>query len=144
MKSDTGKLVPLYNWDTIPAFDFDGIKVRGFRSSHAAIAYSVLRPNTPMKPPHTHDFEQIFMLLEGRVKLHVGSQVHDCGPGSIVLIPPHVEHWVEAPSEEDGIAINLDFFSPIRDDFFAITKYQTDSFMDGEGAVARRADGGGH
>lgn len=122
----SGADVPVYNWDTIPVFDYDGITVRGFRSSSAALAYSHLRPGTPMKPPHTHDFEQVFMLLQGRVKLHVGDAVHDCGPGTVVLIPPHVVHWVEAPREEDGVAINLDVFAPVRPDLFKLTAYQTD------------------
>lgn len=126
-RNDPSPSVPLYNWADIPAFDYDGISVRGFRSSHAGIAYSELRPGTPMKPPHTHDFEQIFMILKGRVKLHVGDRVHDCSPGSIVLIPPHVEHWVEPPSEEDGVAVNLDIFAPIRSDFEGLTRYQTDA-----------------
>jgi hypothetical protein len=45
-----------------------------------------------------------------------------------VLIPPHVEHWVEPPSAEDGVAINLDIFSPIREDFLKLTAYQTEQF----------------
>jgi mannose-6-phosphate isomerase-like protein (cupin superfamily) len=122
--------VPLYNWDTIPSFDYGGITVRGFRGSNVAIGYSHLYPGTEMKPPHTHDIEQIFMILQGRVKLHVGDQIHDCRPGSIVLIPPHVEHWVEPPSPEDGVAINLDIFSPIREDFLKLTTYQTEQFAD--------------
>lgn len=126
--SDNPPQVTIYNWETIPAFDYDGITVRGFRSSNVAIGYSHLRPGTPMKPPHTHDIEQIFMILQGRVKLHIGEAVHDCGPGTVVRIPPHVEHWVEPPAPEDGVAINLDIFSPIRPDFLALTKYQTEKF----------------
>ena len=129
MTQEKPKQAPLYNWDTIPAFDYGGIPVRGFRGSNAAVAYSERHPNTPMKPPHSHDFEQIFMILKGRVTLHVGDQVHDCRAGSIVLIPANVEHWVDPPREEDGVAINLDIFSPIRADFEKLTAYQTDEAL---------------
>lgn len=125
MTEDNAPDAPLYNWETIPAFDYDGIPVRGFRGDNVGIAYSELHPGAKMKPPHSHDFEQIFMILKGRVRLHVGDRVHECGPGSIIRIPPNVEHWVEPPRKEDGVAINLDVFSPIRADFEMLTAYQS-------------------
>jgi quercetin dioxygenase-like cupin family protein len=91
------------------------------------ISYAELHPD--LQPnPHSHEVEQIFMLLKGRVKLHVGDQVFDMVEGSVVRIPPHTVHWSEPPRPEDGVAINLDVFSGIREDQRELVRYQTDRF----------------
>lgn len=122
------KSVPAYNWKNIPSRELRrGIVQRVFRGNEVAIGYNLLHPGMATSP-HSHDFEQIFMLLEGRVKLHVGDEVHDCEPGTVVRIPPHTTHWAEPPAPEDGIAVNMDIFAPIREDYFELTEYQTDKF----------------
>lgn len=120
--------VPVYNWETIPTHQYGDIPVRGFRGDGVGVAYSILKPGAEMKGPHSHDFEQIFMLLAGRVVLHLGETSHLCEAGTILRIPPGVIHWVEAPAPEDGDAINLDIFAPPRSDFDLLTTYQTDRF----------------
>jgi mannose-6-phosphate isomerase-like protein (cupin superfamily) len=120
--------VPLYNLDEIPVLNpRDGVVQRVFRGSGVCVSFAELHPD--MKPsPHSHPWEQIFMLLRGKVKLHVGDQVFDMRDGSFVRIPPNVVHYSEPPLPEDGMALNLDIFSPLRPDFFALTAYQTDDF----------------
>ena len=120
--------VPLYNLDDIPVLNPRvGIVQRVFRGSGVCVSFAELHPN--MKPgPHSHPWEQLFVLLEGRVTLHVGDQVFDMKKGSFVRIPPNVVHYSEPPKPEDGVALNLDIFSPLRPDFFELTKYQTDDF----------------
>ena len=68
------------------------------------------------------------MLLKGRVRLHVGDEIHTVEEGGVVRIPPNVEHWAEAPNEADGIAINMDVWTPLRPDYAQHTAYQTDIF----------------
>lgn len=120
--------VPVYNWNDIPSRELRrGIIQRVFRGNQVVIGYNLLHPGMATNP-HSHDFEQLFLLLSGRVKLHIGEQVFDCGPGTIVRIPPHTMHWAESPRPEDGIAVNMDIFSPIREDYYELTAYQTDKF----------------
>ena len=120
--------VPQYNWKDIPEREMrQGVVQKVFRGDQCVVGQTTLYPGMK-SAPHSHEWEQIFMILQGRVKLHVGDQVHDCGPGTVVRIPPHIEHWVEPPAAEDGVAINLDIFSPIRPDFLELTKYQTEKF----------------
>lgn len=123
-----GKDVPVYNLNELPARELrQGIVQRVFRGNNVAIGYNLLHPGMATNP-HSHDFEQLFLLLKGRVRLHVGDQVHDCKEGTIVRIPPHTEHWAEPPKPEDGVAVNMDIFAPIREDYFELTAYQTDKF----------------
>jgi quercetin dioxygenase-like cupin family protein len=115
---------PAYNWQDIPVrTPRPGITQRGFRSDNVLVTHNLLAPG--MEPnPHSHPFEQVFMLLEGRVRLHIGEEVHDCGPGTVLRIPPNVVHWAEPPKPEDGIAVNVDIFSPVRDDYLPLVEYQ--------------------
>ena len=75
--------------------------------------------------PHKHVYEQIFMILEGRVTLHIEEQEIDCPAGTIVHIPPNALHWADGPKE--GVAVNR---RPVadREDYGEYTKYQTDDF----------------
>jgi quercetin dioxygenase-like cupin family protein len=113
-----------YNWKDIPTREpRPGIVQRGFRGDNTLITYNLLKPDL-VPAPHSHPFEQLFMIIEGRVTLHVGDDVFDCGPGSVVRIPPDVMHWAEPPKAEDGVAVNIDVFSPVREDYLHLVKYQ--------------------
>ena len=128
MTQESAGKITTYNWNSIPKrVAREGIIQRGFRGSKTLISYAELHPNmTPM--PHSHEAEQIFMILKGRVKLHVGDQVFNMEEGSIVRIPPYVEHWSEPPNPDDGVAINMDIFSSIRPDQYDLLTYQTEKF----------------
>ena len=120
--------VPLYNLDDIPALNPRvGCVQRVFRGSGVCVCLSEVHPNMTPKP-ESLPWEQLFVLLEGRLKLHVGNQVLDMKQGSFVRIPPNVVHYAEPPLPEDGIARNLDVFPPTAPEHFEFTSYQTDDF----------------
>ena len=123
--------VKAYNWKDIPSKQpRPGITMRGFRGDKVLVTYNILEPG--LAPgPHSHPFDQIFMIMKGRVKLHVEEQVFDCGQGSVVRIPANATHWAEAPSPEDGPAINIDVFGPAREDYLHLVTYQEDAFASG-------------
>jgi len=124
------QVIPGYNWDDIPVRESrKGIMQQVFRGDDILIGRSELHPH--MDPsPHSHPYEQIFMILKGKVKLHVGDEVIECTAGSVVRIPPNVVHWAEPPDPKDGVAINMDIWTPYRPDFGAFTSYQTDTFSE--------------
>ena len=126
-KSYVGK-IPQYNLRDIPELHpRTGIVQRVLRGTGVAVSYAELHPD--MKPsPHSHPWEQIFILLQGRVTLHVDDQVFAMEAGSVVRIPPNAVHYSDPPRPEDGVALNLDIFTPLRPDFLALTQYQTDDF----------------
>ena len=120
--------VPDYRWQDSPVRESrKGIFQRVFRGNDVLVGRSELHPH--MDPsPHSHPYEQIFMILEGRVRLHVGDQVIECSEGSVVRIPPNVVHWADPPDPADGVAINMGIWTPYRPDFGQYTSYQTDRF----------------
>jgi quercetin dioxygenase-like cupin family protein len=50
--------------------------------------------------PHHHKSEQIMLVLSGRLKVRIGTEVREIGPGEAALIPGDAEH--EQTALEDG------------------------------------------
>ena len=65
-------------------------------------------------PEHSHPHEQAGVVLEGRLRLRVGGEERELGPGDAFLIPGHVVHSGEVT---EGPARVLDVFSPVREDY---------------------------
>lgn len=62
--------------------------------------------------PHAHANEQIVLMLEGRLRLDVGTppEAVELGPDDLLVIPPNVPHGGEALTD----CRVLDAFSPPR------------------------------
>ncbi|MFP4474599.1 MAG: cupin domain-containing protein [Desulfatibacillaceae bacterium] len=64
-------------------------------------------------PSHAHPHEQSGMLVSGRIRLTVGDEEFEAGPGDSWSIPGGVEHGAEVL--EDSVAVEV--FSPVREDY---------------------------
>lgn len=64
-------------------------------------------------PLHSHPHEQTGYLVKGRIRLTIGSDVHEAVPGDSWCIPGGVFHSAEII--EDSVAVEL--FSPVREDY---------------------------
>jgi len=64
-------------------------------------------------PRHAHPHEQTGYLVQGHIRLLIGAQEHEVGPGDSWCIPGGIEHG--AQSLEDSIAVEV--FSPVRKDY---------------------------
>lgn len=64
-------------------------------------------------PRHSHPHEQTGYLVDGRIRLTIGTESHDVYPGDSWCIPGDIEH--NADIIEDSTAIEI--FSPVREDY---------------------------
>ncbi len=64
---------------------------------------------------HSHDNEQIFWMLSGKMEIRIGDERRVCGPGDVGVIPGGVEHEAWFPEDTQVI----DVFAPPREDFLA-------------------------
>jgi quercetin dioxygenase-like cupin family protein len=64
-------------------------------------------------PRHSHPYEQTGCLVEGRVRLLIGTEHYEAQVGDSWCIPEGVEHGADIL--EDSVAIEV--FSPVRDDY---------------------------
>ena len=64
-------------------------------------------------PRHSHPQEQTGRLISGRIRLYIGTEIHEVNVGDSWYIPGNVEHGADIL--EDSIAIEV--FSPVREDY---------------------------
>ena len=62
---------------------------------------------------HTHSHEQFSVLLQGRLRLTVGDEVRDIGPGDTWYAPANVAHGGEIVGEE--AVVFIDVYGPPSD-----------------------------
>jgi len=116
----------VYGWDRLPREQVrDGVSRTAFRGDNALMVMNWLTPGMEKKP-HSHPFEQLAYVVSGRVRFEIGDDVVEVGAGQVVRIPPDVVHCGEAIGEE--VALNLDVFAPVREDYKHLTEYQEPDF----------------
>jgi quercetin dioxygenase-like cupin family protein len=67
-------------------------------------------------PEHSHENEQLGLVLRGSVRFRVGDETRELGPGDTWTIPSNVPHEVEVGP--DGAEV-IDVFAPVRADWGA-------------------------
>lgn len=104
------------NWADIPVEQVrPGVSRQGFGTDEVILVMNRIETEIEVKP-HRHDgFDQIATIISGRAIYHVGDVAHEVGPGSLLLIPAGVEHYIEPCGDEP--VHNLDVFAPARDDY---------------------------
>jgi len=113
--------MPAFNWNDIPDEPVrPGIRRRGFGTKDVILVRNDCQPGME-KRPHSHEFDQIAMISKGRAIYHIGEESNEVGPGSIMLIPAGVEHYIEPLGEET--VENIDVFAPARDDYLHLLEW---------------------
>jgi quercetin dioxygenase-like cupin family protein len=106
-------LQPFRVWDGVIARSVDGERV--------AFAVVELEPST-IVPEHSHENEQLGMVVSGSVTFRVGDETRDLEPGGTWRIAPNVPHEVHTGPEG---AVVIDVFAPVRADWRALERLET-------------------
>lgn len=91
------------------------------------IAVSTLGPHTDGPPQHRHArHDEGFYVVSGTLRFTVGDEVHDAGPGTLVVIPPGAPHSFANPGDEPATMVStftpdlyVQYFRDLRDAFAA-------------------------
>jgi quercetin dioxygenase-like cupin family protein len=111
-------------WDEIPAEEARaGVVRRAFGTEDVILVMNECQPGMELKP-HSHEFDQIAMITAGSAVYHVGDVANEVGPGSILLVPAGVEHYIEPTGSEP--VLNLDVFAPARADYGHLLDWMRD------------------
>lgn len=114
------------NWDALPRETVrPGVERCAFRGDNVLMVMNYLQPGMEVRP-HSHPFEQIAYIVQGQMRFVIGDVEHRAGPGSVLWIPGDVVHFGEPIGDE--LVMNLDVFSPIRDDYRHLVEYQEEDF----------------
>jgi quercetin dioxygenase-like cupin family protein len=113
MSEQLGDLAPKEVWD--------GVLVRIVEGERITLSIIELEPET-LVPEHTHDNEQIGVLLSGSLVFTIDGEQRQLRPGGTWRILGNVPH--EAQAGPDG-AVVAEAFSPIREDWHAFEHVET-------------------
>lgn len=124
MTSEPSALRPprLFNWNDLPReFVRQGIERAGVGGKDLVCQFGWIEPGAALRP-HSHDFEQLVMIIEGECLYHVGGVPHACRPGSVIRVPPHTEHYIEVTGTQT--VLNLDIFAPVHPEYAHLLDHQ--------------------
>jgi quercetin dioxygenase-like cupin family protein len=80
------------NADDLPGNDVSRT-FEGGAHGPSSVSFFIVH-NHPGQGPklHHHPYDETFIILEGNVKVQVGEETIDGGPGDIVIGPPNIPH----------------------------------------------------
>jgi quercetin dioxygenase-like cupin family protein len=92
---------------------WDGVIARAVNGERVTLAVVELEPSSVV-PEHSHENEQLGLVISGSVTFRVGSETRELGPGGTWRIPSNTPHEVHTGPEG---AVVLDVFAPVRADW---------------------------
>jgi quercetin dioxygenase-like cupin family protein len=92
---------------------WDGVHGRVIHGERLSFSVVELDANGVV-PEHSHEQEQLGMVLTGSLSFRIGEETQDLGPGATWSIPSKTPHEVRVGP--DG-AVVIDVFAPTRDDW---------------------------
>ena len=103
---DLAALEPIKVWDRVIARSVEGERLN--------LAVVELEPSSVV-PEHSHENEQLGIVLRGSLLFRVGDEVRELETGGTWRIPPNVPHEVLRTGPEGAVV--LDVFAPARADW---------------------------
>ena len=107
----------LIDWKNLPAAQ--GMRHGSMRQAICGELMSAVRVTTSPDSEfdgkmHTHDNEQILVMVSGRITLRIEDETFDAKPGDLVFFPPGKRHAAVAVGGEGAVYYEL--FAPARTD----------------------------
>ena len=121
-----GTTVTRYSWDDLPREELSPLLNRRLITGERLMLAHVYMEQGCIVPKHSHENEQLTYVLEGAMRFWIGedeAEVVDLGVGDVLHIPSWVPHKAEALER----TLDMDVFSPPRQDW-----------LDGTDAYLRR------
>jgi quercetin dioxygenase-like cupin family protein len=105
----------LVDLETIQPFDVwgDAVRARKVEGERMTLAIVELAPNA-LVPEHTHESEQLGIVIEGSMTFTVDGETRQLGPGGTWRILSNRPHVARAGPEG---AVVIDVFAPTRSDW---------------------------
>ena len=102
-----------------PVIALWGEHVRARRVQGERITFAVveLDPNADL-PSHTHEAEQMGMVIVGGMRFEMDGEIRDLGPGGTWRVPSMRPH--KATAGPEGATV-IDVFTPVRSDWDALS-----------------------
>lgn len=123
---NASEIPAVYNLQEVPPVrDEPGLTQAVFRGLDQMIGFTVIYPENEDAPPHSHPWEQVNVLLEGRLDFLVGGERVSLEQYDILEIPPGVEHTSRTVADDPAVLLAV---WPLREDRLAATEYQSEFY----------------
>ena len=97
--------------DARPAIEVSpGVVIRALPGTNLMLSHVTIEPDC-VAAAHTHDEEQMGLVIEGSCEFILGDERRTLGPGDVYWAPPGVVHGARAVG---GRCVIVDMFSPPR------------------------------
>ncbi len=107
-----------YDWDTVSEEEvMEGVRRKVIVGEKAMLVMYYIREGTEF-PRHNHPHEQFAYILEGTFRMECDDGTFDLGPGSVMHVPSGAYHGGHAVG---GDVVEVDIFSPIREDYLPVS-----------------------
>jgi pimeloyl-ACP methyl ester carboxylesterase/mannose-6-phosphate isomerase-like protein (cupin superfamily) len=117
----------------------------GSNTSHRlGLGEITIAPHTEGPPQHRHaQHDEGFYVVSGTARFTVGTESHDAGPGTFVMIPPGAPHTFANPGDETTVLLNtftpdlyVQYFRDLRDLIASGRPLTDDAVVDAMGRYA--------
>lgn len=108
---ETSKVQPQRIWE--------GVAGRVVHGERLTLGLVELDPDSVV-PEHSHENEQLGILISGSCEFRVGKETRELGPGDTWSIPPNTPHEVHTGPEG---AVMIDVFAPVREDWKPLERF---------------------
>jgi quercetin dioxygenase-like cupin family protein len=119
MPETTTTAPSFHRWDAIPRETLSPLLERRLITGERMMLAHVYLKRGCVVPLHSHMNEQMTYILEGALRLWLGTEgtpdyrVYDVRAGEVLVIPPHLPHRAEALED----TLDVDIFCPPRQDW---------------------------
>lgn len=93
-------------------------------------------PNT-VAPLHTHEEEQLTVVIEGELEFDLAGDLRNMRPGMAVVVPPWVPHGART---HDSSCLEIDIFHPPRRALLELTQASSEHLGETEAPFTPPAD----
>ncbi len=111
--------VRLYRWDEIALEKVTEMFSRKIVTGDREMLAQVYLKRGCLVPMHAHESEQMSYVLQGALRFRIGAEDITVREGEVLHIPSWIEHQAEALED----TLELDVFSPIRQDWLASAEH---------------------
>jgi quercetin dioxygenase-like cupin family protein len=106
--------------DIAPQRIWGGVVGRAVHGERLTMAFIELEPDSVV-PEHSHDNEQVGLLLRGALQFRIGDEARELRPGATWRILANVPH--EVVTGPDGATL-IEVFAPPRHDWRDLERHQ--------------------
>lgn len=105
----------LTNWDTLQGvMPRPGVVRKALTGKNSMMTLNEIKPGTTPWL-HSHPHEQLIYIVSGRAEFVLGNEVLTLKAGDLLLVPPGAPQSLKVIGDET--VLNIDIFSPIREDY---------------------------